>query len=291
VTSRPGNEASADAFMRALRRDHAGLSRILRAIDGLADRLTAEPDQAQPILVEAFDYLLGYQHGYHHPREDRLFGRISAKRPELTDQLDELAEEHESGESETGRLAGDLAAAAPDALRGKAGERLAGRIREYVRHARLHMRHEEAVFYERAERVLNASDWAEITADDGAQDPLGDLEALADDYPALAAHFGIPTQHFGARGNGSRDVGSLHRHALSLTDLYGGLLHDGFDLTRRNTRRLLGVRGPISLVRAVGEITTDNLRFAGHCLTRPSRWAIDTGVALLGGRGQTKRES
>jgi|GEM_PF-6629331 len=73
----------------------------------------------------------------------------------------------------------------------------------------------------------------------------------------------------------------MHDHALALTDLYGGLIHDGLDLARRNARRLLSIRGPTSLARAVTSITTDNLRFAGQCLTRPSRWALDTGTDWL----------
>lgn len=286
MTSNAANRVSATAFMQALRQDHAGLSRMLRAIDGLVDRLPDEPETVQPVLVEAFGYLLAYQHGYHHPREDRLFERIRERRPELADTLEQLAGEHSSGERETGELADDLAAATPEALRGRPGQVQAARIRDYVKHARLHMRSEEAVFYARAEDVLNESDWAAIVEDDGLQDPLADLESLADEYPALAAHFDIR-----AGATGSVDVartasGPLHRHMLALTDLYGGLLHEGFDLTRRNARRLLAVRGPVGLVRALGEITTDNVRFAGRCLYRPSRWAVDTGSDLLAGRQQ-----
>ena len=283
MTATGGNRASVTAFMQALRQDHAGLSRLLRAIDGLADRLRAEPEAVQPVLIEAFDYLLGYQHGYHHPREDRLFERIRDRRPELAETLERLAEEHTTGEHETGELARDLAVATPEELRGKAGPRLAARIRDYIKHARVHMRSEETVFYARAEDVLDESDWAGIVADDGLQDPMADLESLADDYPALAAHFDIPARA-GTVEIRRTAPGRLHRHVLSLTDLYGGLLHEGFDLTRRNTRRLLAVRGPIGLARAVGEITTDNLRFAGRCISRPSRWAIDTGTAVLIGR-------
>lgn len=281
-----GEKASAARFMRRLRRDHAGLSRMLRAIDVSVDRLTTEPEAVQPFLVEAFSYLLGYQHGYHHPREDRLFGSRQ-HRPALAETLAKLADEHETGERETADLAEDLAAAAPDELRGAEGRRLAERIRAYIGHARLHMRDEEAVFYARAERVLDDSDWADIIGAGVEQDPLANLETLADEYPELAAYFDVPTQELG----GSDQPGPLRPHVVSLTDLYGGLLHEGFELTRHNARRLLAVRGPFSLARAVGAITSDNLRFAGQCVTRPSRWAIDTGAALLGGRNRSDRKS
>src|SRR6056297_1001064 len=145
MTSRVANKATAAAFMQRLRLDHAGLSRMLRTIDSLVDRLATEPEAVQPILVEAFGYLLDYQHGYHHPREDRLFGKIKRKRPGLAETLAKLTEEHEAGEYLTAELAEDVAAATPGQLRGKPGKRLAARIHGYVRHSRLHMRNEEAV--------------------------------------------------------------------------------------------------------------------------------------------------
>ena len=284
------NKASAVAFMQRLRHDHAGLSRLLRAIDGTIDRMAKEPEAVQPFLVEAFEYLLAYQHGYHHPREDRLFEKIRAKRPALADTLAKLEEEHETGEHETAELAEDLAAATSDQLRGRKGERLAARIQGYVRHTRLHMRNEETVFYARAEQVLNKSDWADIIDKDGLQDPLADMESLAEAYPGLAAHFRLSTRHLGHSTASAPNASAMHNHVLGLTDLYGGLMHEGFDLTRRNANRLLAVRGPVGLVRAVTAIATDNLRFAGQCVTRPSRWAIDTGTELVSARIKPDRQ-
>ncbi len=277
-------------FMQRLRHDHAGMSRVLRTIDSLVDRLTREPEAVQSILVDAFGYLLRYQHGYHHPREDRLFEKIRRKRPALADTLAKLEEDHETGERETAELAEALATAPPDALRGRKGERLAARIHDYIRHARLHMRDEEVVFYARAEKVLGKSDWAEIIDGEGIEDPLADMAVLADQYPELAAHFDLPTRHLGRSETADRAVSAPHQLMLAVTDLYGGLLHEGFDLTRRNTRRLLAVRGPIGLVRAVGAITSNNLRFAGRCVTRPSRWAINAGTELLIARVKPERD-
>ena len=291
MTSRTREKASAAAaFMQRLRRDHAGLSRMLRAIDSMVDRLATEPEAVQPLLVEAFGYLLSYQHGYHHPREDRLFEKIRARRPALADTLAKLAGEHETGEHETGKLAEDLAAATAEQLRGKKGARLAGRIQDYVRHARLHMRDEEAVFYARAEQVLDKSDWADIIDNGGLQDPLADMASLADEYPGLAAHFDLPTRHLGASEAAAETATPMHDNVLALTDLYGGLMHEGLNLTRRNTRRLLAVRGPISLARAVTAITTNNLRFAGQCMTRPSRWFFDTSSNFIVGRIKPDQE-
>lgn len=284
-TAPKNHKTSAAEFMQRLRRDHAGLSRMLRAIDTLVDRLATEPETVQPILVEAFGYLLDYQHGYHHPREDRLFEKIQAKRPSLADTLEKLSGEHDIGEHEAAELVEDLAAATPDRLRGKQDDRLAVRIHDYIRHARAHMRDEEAVFYARAEQVLNKSDWTAITENgvdkDGLQDPLADMETLAADYPLLAAHFDLPTRDLEVSEAIDSPSSAMHNRALALTDLCGGLMHEGLNLTRRNANRVLAVRGPIGLARAVTAITSDNLRFAGECVARPSRWALNTGTDFL----------
>lgn len=269
-------------FMQGLRRDHAGLSRVLREIDTQATRLARAPGQARPVLVDALRYLLRYHHAFHHPREDRLFERIRARDAELDATLGQLSHEHESGEQQAGELADEIVGTSVRRLRGKRGERLAARIHDYVRHTRIHMRNEEAVFYARAERVLDDQDWqAVIEADDGRTDPIMDLTEMANVYPHLAEQLGLPVRHLGLVERTGPLSDELRAQMLALTDLYGGLAYEALELGRGNLDRLLAVRGPSSFVRAVGEISSANLRFAGQCVTRPPRWAINSSAALV----------
>ncbi|MEE4637722.1 MAG: hemerythrin domain-containing protein [Wenzhouxiangella sp.] len=269
-------------FMQALRRDHAGLSRVLREIDTQAALLVREPARARPVLVDALRYLLRYHHAFHHPREDRLFSRIRAREASLEDSLEQLSDEHEVGEQQLGKLAEDLDRAPVGELRGKTGELLAERIEDYVRHTRVHMRSEETVFYGRAERVLDDQDWeAVVAADDGRQDPMVDLVEMGNEYPNLAEQLGLPVRHLGLAERTGPLSDELRAQMLALTDLYGGLAYEALELGRGNLGRLLAVRGPSSLVRAVGEISSANLRFAGQCVTRPPRWAINSTAALV----------
>lgn len=277
-----GDAAAGPSYMQALRRDHAGLSRVLREIDTQAARLTREPDLSGPLLTEAMRYLLRYHHAYHHPREDRLFARIRARDAALDATLANLSDEHETGEAEAERLARDLEAATAKQLRGRIGQRLAERVNEYVRHTRAHMRHEEAVFYARAEAALSAQDWREvIDSDHGPQDPLTDLARMGRSYPRLAARLGLTVTHLGLLERVEPVSTELKLQMLALTDLYGGLVHDALDLGRSHVKRMMAVRGPGALVSAVGEMTRANLDFAGRCLLSPPRWAINTGAALI----------
>ncbi len=270
------------AYMYGLRRDHAGLSRVLREIDTQAELLTEAPAEAGPLLAEAMRYLLRYHHAFHHPREDRLFARIRARDSELDATLADLSDEHEVGEAEAERLARDLEAASTRQLRGRMGKRLAERVNDYVRHTRAHMRHEEAVFYARAEATLDSGDWREIIASDhGPQDPLADLAEMGGLYPKLAASLGLSVTHLGLRERVEPLSEELEQQWLALTDLYGGLLHDALGLGRSNLDRLLAVRSPRSLAGAVSEITRTNLDFAGRCVFGPPRWAVNAGAALI----------
>ncbi len=270
-------------FMRTLRQDHAGLSRIMREIDTQAHRLAEDSEGARAILVDAFRYLLRYHHAFHHPREDRLFARIRARDEALDQTLQQLSHEHETGEQETRRLAEDLARASNKELVGECGAELVDRINDYLRHTRTHMRHEETVFYSRAEQVLSDEDWLDIIADDGPDDPITDIRTMRASYPALARSLDEPTSHLGLHRPEHSSSHELRLQMLALTDLYGGLMHEAIDLTRTHFQRLKSVRDPVSLMRTAGTIYADNLRFAGQCVTRPSRWAINTGAGLIVG--------
>lgn len=282
MTAKLKESASGAEFMQALRRDHAGLSRVLRELEIQAARLAQAPDQAAPVLADALSYLLRYHHAFHHPREDRLFARIRAQDADLDEPLGELSHDHEMGERQLSELVESLNTLSNRQLRGKAGKELASQVQDYVRHTRVHMRDEEAVFYARAEGVLDGRDWREvIAADDGRKDPMTDLVEMSSRFPRLAEQLGLPVQQLGLIERASPVSEALREQMLGLIDLYGGLAYDMLDLGRGHIDCLLSVRGPVSLARAVGEISSANLRFVGRCLTRPPRWAINSAASVL----------
>ena len=188
----PRRDRVAGEFMRALREDHAGLSRVLREIEVQAAALAHAPEAARAVLGEAMRYLLVYQHSVHHPREDRLFARIRARQPALFDNMRRLVFEHRVGQQRAESLARDLRRATPAMLRGRPGARIARQLADYVQHTRGHMRREEVVFYSGAERVLTASDWAALAGGPAPRDPAGDLRRLQSRYPRLAARLAAP---------------------------------------------------------------------------------------------------
>jgi hemerythrin-like domain-containing protein len=252
--------AAGDPFMQTLRVDHGRLSRVLREIDVQQARLQATPESARPVLAEAMRYLLHYQHAFHHPREDRLFERISARAPQFGRDMRVLIREHRGGLRQAEKLMADLAHASPALLRGRSGARLARRLAEYVAHTRNHMRSEEAVFYAQSERVLEDADWATLLAETTPDDPMGKQALLAKEYPHLAAQLFQPVS----------DVGG------QLFELYGELIQDGVDVARSNLANLHSVRSPWGLVRAAGPVGARSCRFVVRCLADPPRLALAT---------------
>ena len=232
-TPRMRTSNAADRFMRLLRDDHAGLSRVLREIDAQQSLLRSSPETARPVLGEAMRYLLIYQHSVHHPREDRLFARIRGREPGLYRNMSSLVREHRAGQLQAEALAGELSRATLAQLRGRTGERLARELQSYVRHTRAHMLREEAVFYTGSERVLRAPDWAVLMEGAGQRDPAGDLARLAARYPRLAARLSQPERQVSGPGETERRTCDDTRHLLErIVETYGMLAQEAIGVTR-----------------------------------------------------------
>lgn len=230
---RARSTAAAESFMRLLREDHAGLSRVLREIDLQVSLLQSVPGAARPVLAEAMRYLLVYQHSIHHPREDQLFARVRGREPRLYHNMHRLVREHRVGRQVAERLANELARSTLPQLQGRTGQRLARQLQQYVQHTRDHMRREEAVFYSGSERVLRASDWAALVAGPAARDPARDPQRFAARYPRLAERMSRPQTDVIGPGE-STSATTLRALAGQLVDRCAALLHKALDVANRN---------------------------------------------------------
>ena len=277
--------AAGESFMQTLRVDHGRLSRVLREIDAQQARLHAAPESARPILAEAMRYLLHYQHAFHHPREDRLFARISARAPQFGREMRVLMREHRGGLRQAQRLVTELAHTPLADLRRAEGTRLARRLASYVAHTRDHMRGEEVVFYAQSERVLEDEDWSALLADASPDDPMGNRQLLAQDYPRLAAQVFAAVSDVGGRGDTPRTAGerateragrAVRDGVEQLAELYGDIFHDGVDVARANLAALRTVRTPWGLVQTAGPVGARSCRFVVRCLFDPPRLTFAT---------------
>jgi hemerythrin-like domain-containing protein len=273
-SARARSAAAADEFMKLLRDDHAGLSRVLREIDAQQSALGSSPETARAVLMEAMRYLLVYQHSVHHPREDLLFSRMRDREPLLYRSMHRLLLEHRVGQERAESLARELARAKPSQLRGKAGVRLSKQLQDYVHRTRQHMRREEAVFYAGSARVLRASDWAAIMSGPMPRDPAGDLHRLAERYPRLASRLAQPEREVTGSGDWQPRLDArpgMRQRAELAAELFGEVLHDTVDLARRGITDLGQVRSPVGLARVSVEIGARGCRYAVKLAKLPFR--------------------
>lgn len=270
--------------MRALRLDHSRLSRVFREIDLQQAVLQSQASEARAVLKEAMDYLLQYQDGFHHAREDRLFERIARRLPDLRQDMDALMRDHASGRLHDAQLAAALGGASIRALEGAAGARLAQRLREHVAHARAHIGREEDVFYRRAEEELAPADWIALERMADMQDPLASPEQMHRRYPRLARRLEVAVHRVEGAGArpawpGSPAAQRLHAAAQAAFDQAveagGKLVLDAVDLARDNATTLQRARTPLDLLMAGHRIHLRNGRFALHCLLGPHRWMYE----------------
>ena len=268
----PRRDDVAAEFMRALREDHAGLSRVLREIEVQAAALGHAPEAARAVLGEAMRYLLVYQHSVHHPREDMLFERIRRREPALFDNMKRLVFEHRIGQERAGAIDRELRRASAAALRGRPGARIARMLGDYVRHTREHMRREEAVFYSGAERVLTQADWAALADSAPSRDPAGDLHRLAARHPRLAARLAAPERQVSGPPGAAAAAQDRVRLAIEqLAEACGTAWRETADLARDGVADLARVRSPVALAKVSVSLAARGVRHAARVAVLPFR--------------------
>ncbi len=269
--------------MRTLREDHARQTRVLWVIEELAPQLRADPESTRPALLEAMRFLRYYQHVWHHPREDQLFARISRRDPGHRADLRELMREHRGGLRGVKALVDGLAQASPAQLRRSEGKRLTRGLHRYVAHLREHVRHEERAFYARAESALDATDWQALAAEAAPEDPLADADRLAREYPHLAGRLANSERVLasdavwrGVARSAEASPSAAYDRVTRLVEIYGELLHDGFDLLRENLDSARAVHSPADLWRVATPICRRSGVFALRCFTMPAQFVGET---------------
>lgn len=286
------NTMARDAFMRELRLDHARLSRVLREIDLQQAVLQSNAESARAVLLEAIRYLIHYQDGVHHAREDYFFERILQRLPHLEADVRRLLREHVEVRRIDAQLAADLASASVPALEGNHGWVLARRLRAHVAHARAHIRREEDVFYRRAEEELAPSDWAElmrqVSQDEtlaSVEDPLASPQRMYAAYPLLARRLEAGVNEVAGPGDRPARETSLATLRLQAAlrvlfeqsiEVSGRWTLDVIALAQANMRSMQRIYTPLDLWSVSQEIGLRNSGFALHFLVDTPRWASQT---------------
>jgi hemerythrin-like domain-containing protein len=170
--------------LAALYSEHRSIAAVLAALEALVRERRDRGAKIDPRVFRAALYYLDvFAEREHHPKEEHaLFARLRGRTHEADTVLDELGREHEAGE----RAMRELEQALVRFEEGGDAEfgPFAAAVESFVGHYREHIRKEERDIMPLAQRVLNATDWAEIEAVFAThRDPLAG--ASTDDYEVL----------------------------------------------------------------------------------------------------------
>ncbi len=168
-------ETDARELMVDLRRDHENMTIVLDLMDTIVEEMEAGRDPDFVLLGEIMHYMTVYPDAVHHPKEDVVYAQLRVRRPDLSEDLDHVPDDH-------GDIAhlGTLLRNEVDAINAGAAVRRDKMIEDtaaYVRRLRNHMRWEEQDLFRRIDLMLDAEPYRIDTSRyDQIRDPVFELE-------------------------------------------------------------------------------------------------------------------
>ena len=165
-------------LLAELRQDHRNMGRVLDLMDDIVTQMEAGKDPDFELFDEAMRYMTVYPDAVHHPKEDVVYEQLRVRRPDLSEGLESIPEDH----ADIARL-GSLLRSEVDAIVAGAAVRREKMIEDtsaYVQRLRDHMGWEERDLFRRIDTMLEAEAASvNVAAFDHIKDPVFELEIEA----------------------------------------------------------------------------------------------------------------
>ena len=229
-------------ILRALIEEHIYQMRVVRMLERQVALLNQRQQPDYEVMHGVMRYMTGYPDRFHHPKEDLVFRKVVQRDPSSRPQVKQLLREHEQVIAHGAELMtliercrADSGTADTDALRKSA--------HSYIGHLRRHMDVEELHFFPHAQRVLRASDWADV---DARMQPILDPvfgESVAPEFRRLRAQEVRKPDSVARRAARRRWVRAVAA-VEAVSALVAGATLSGLKLSRHN-RQALGTNAAI----------------------------------------------
>ncbi len=164
--------------MTELREDHRNMTVVLDLLDGLIVEIEADKDPDFEMFDEIMRYMTVYPDAVHHPKEDIVYEQLREARPDLTEDLDHVPDDH-NDIAHLGSLLRDEveAVVAGGAVR---REKMIEDATAYVRRLRNHIQWEEEDLFKRIDKMLDAAALqVDVSEYEHIKDPVFELEIEA----------------------------------------------------------------------------------------------------------------
>ncbi len=168
-------ETDARELMVDLRRDHENMTVVLDLMDRIVEDMEAGKDPDFELFGEIMHYMTVYPDAVHHPKEDVVYEQLRIRRPDLSEDLDHVPDDH----SDIAHL-GTLLRNEVEAINAGSAVRRDKMIEDtsaYSRRLRNHMRWEENDLFRRIDLMLDAEPYrVDTSMYDHIRDPVFELE-------------------------------------------------------------------------------------------------------------------
>jgi hemerythrin-like domain-containing protein len=171
-------DTDARELMTELRDDHRNMTVVLDLLDGIVEEMEAGRDPDCELFDEIMRYMTVYPDAVHHPKEDVVYEQLRQARPDLSDHLDHVPNDH----NDIAHL-GSLLRDEVEAINAGAAvrrERMIEDTAAYVQRLRNHIRWEEEDLFPRIDKMLDAEPHkVDVSQYEHIKDPVFELEIEA----------------------------------------------------------------------------------------------------------------
>ena len=157
--------------LRELRRDHRNMAMLLDLIEREAELIAVGSTADFELLHDVMQYMVVYPDAVHHPREDRLYAEVRARRPDLAGGFERISSDHLSISILGRKLRDAFASVESGGMIARAS--LVAEALRYVNLLRSHMQWEEIDLFARCqEMVVEGYQFQIVDEPEDVSDPL-----------------------------------------------------------------------------------------------------------------------
>jgi len=171
-------DTDARELLVELREDHRNMARVLDLMDGLVQEMEQDKDPDFELFNEIMRYMTVYPDAVHHPMEDIVYEELRSRRPDLSEDLDHVPDDHADIAHLSTLLRNEV-----EAVNAGAAVRRNKMIEDataYILRLRNHMQWEEDDLFRRIDLMLEAEPYKVDVGDIGRiKDPVFELEIEA----------------------------------------------------------------------------------------------------------------
>ena len=171
-------ETDARELMTELREDHRNMTVVLDLMSGLVEQMEAGNDPDFELFDEIMRYMTVYPDAVHHPKEDIVYEQLRSKRPDLSEGLDHVPDDHSDIAHLSSLLRDEVEAVNAGAAVRR--EKMIEDTAAYILRLRNHIRWEEEDLFKRIDSMLEDEPGkVDISAIGHIKDPVFELEIEA----------------------------------------------------------------------------------------------------------------